>query len=165
MKILFVCSSNICRSPFAELYFRRIAQGDAVLSKHIEWVKSGAVLNQSFKIHPKALRTLVSEGFSREEVLLHKPRFWLFAISRFAEADVIIGMGNAHRALLPFWWHKKYVSLSVAATGEYASIPDPFLIADQGRYDEAMTPIKAYLEQYAARLKEEFSSEGEKVEA
>lgn len=158
MKILFICSSNVCRSPFAEFYFGRIVSADPVLKENIEWIKSGAVLNQSFVLHQKARATLLKEGFSESELSEHKPVFWLFGAKRFREADVIIGMSRVHRHLLPFWWRKKYVTLSEAATGKYEQIPDPFLIREQEKYDEAMEPIKKYLEQYAEKLRSELTA-------
>ena len=68
MKILFVCMSNICRSPYCEYVFRRIADNDGVLSKNITWIKSAAVFNKSFHINSKAKTALLREGFTEEEI-------------------------------------------------------------------------------------------------
>lgn len=47
MKILFVCSSNVCRSPYAEYVFRRMVEQSPVLSAAGITVSSSAVFNKS----------------------------------------------------------------------------------------------------------------------
>ena len=49
MKILFVCSSNVCRSPFAEFVFRRLVQQSPILSSAGIEGGSSAVFNRSKK--------------------------------------------------------------------------------------------------------------------
>lgn len=75
MKILFVCSSNVCRSPYAEFVFRRIVAGSPVLSAAVTDVSSSAVFNKSNTIFPKAVVSLEREGFKKEEILAFKPSF------------------------------------------------------------------------------------------
>lgn len=50
MKILFICMSNICRSPYCEYVFRKTVEEDSVLSHNVEWVKSSAVFNRSEEV-------------------------------------------------------------------------------------------------------------------
>ena len=45
MKILFVCSSNICRSPYCEYVFKRMVQSDPRLAQKVTWIRSAAVFN------------------------------------------------------------------------------------------------------------------------
>ena len=75
MKILFVCSSNICRSPYCEFVFKRMCEKDGELASRIEWIKSGAVFHQCHKLHPKAKDELMAEGFVPEELDKHAPAF------------------------------------------------------------------------------------------
>ncbi len=151
VRILFVCVTNICRSPYAEYLFGRMVSEDAQLCRRIEWVKSGGVSFMLNKISRKAKSSLVREGFSPEAVDRHRPRMWLFAFNRFAAADVIIGMTKLQRYLLPWWWRGKYVTLSEAAIGSYVRIPDPALLGPR-EYDAAMRVIKGYLQKLKARL-------------
>ena len=153
MKILFVCSSNICRSPYCEFLFRRMAQEDEKLSLSIEKVSSAAVLNQSFAIHPKAVLALRREGFTDEEIYAHKPRFKWFAWQDFKEADLIIGMNNANKVFVPFQFKKKFKTLSEIAVGEDVFIPDPWLMKDINDYYKVMDTIKGYLIKFAENLK------------
>ena len=153
MKILFVCSSNICRSPYCEMLFSRMVKEDEKLSLSIEKVSSAAVLNQSFKIHPKAVLALKREGFSEEEIYSHKPRFKWLAWKDFKEADLIIGMNNANKVFTPLIFQKKFKTLSEVATGEDVFIPDPWLMKDINDYYKVMDIIKDYLIKFAAKLK------------
>ena len=88
--ILFVCSSNVCRSPYCEFMLRRMIENDDVLRDRVE-VKSSAVFNKSKRIFPKAVDILKREGFDEKEILAHKPSFKTDT-ERFEKADVIIGM-------------------------------------------------------------------------
>ena len=155
MKILFVCSSNICRSPYCEMVFSKMVKEDEVLSQLVEKVSSAAVLNQSFKIHPKAVIALEREGFTKEEIYAHKPRFKWFAWKDFKEADLIIGMNNANRLFTPIQFKKKFQTLSFAAVGEEVFIEDPWLMKDINDYLKVMDTIKNYLVIFAEKLKQQ----------
>lgn len=146
--------SNICRSPYCEYVFRKIVQEDEVLSEKVEWIKSSAVFNKSFKINHKSEKVLTSEGFDRDYVLSHKPTFkWGKGRRYFKDADIIIGMTRSNKFFLPLRFHKKFALLSVLASGEYKPIPDPVLIKDQDKYNQVMEEIKGYLIAYADKLK------------
>lgn len=156
MKVLFICSSNICRSPYCEYLFRRMVQNDPELSKENIEVSSSAVFNKSKKIFPKAVVALRKEGFADEEIYAHKPTFKWFVMDRFKDADIIIGMSNMHRALTPASCRKKYMTLSEAAIGEYKGIPDPYLVTSQEEYDKAMIVLKDYLEKFFTNFKKDY---------
>lgn len=149
--------SNICRSPYCEYVFRRIAEEDEVLLENIEWIKSSAVFNKSRVINKKAKLALLREGFDEEYILSHRPSFkWGKGRKFFDEADVIIGMTKSNAYFLPLRYRKKFCLLSQVATGKYVPIPDPVLIKDQNEYYAAMDEIKEYLKSYAEILKKDF---------
>lgn len=154
MKILFVCSSNVCRSPYCEFVFRKMADNDPDLKAVTERVDSAAVLNKSKKLHRLSYAALLKEGFSAEELDAFVPRHISNAADVFDDADVIIGMTRWHRWLLPARLKTKFVTLSEAAEGVYRPVPDPFLAKDEATYDRAMAVIKKYLAEYAEKLKE-----------
>lgn len=158
MKILFVCMSNICRSPYCEYVFKRIVKNDDVLRENIQWIKSAAVFNKSYRINSKAKTALLREGFSEEEIDAHEPLF-KYGKGRmyFKDADIIIGMTRSNKVFLPLRFHKKFALLSELATGKYSPIPDPVLIKNQDEYHKAMDEIKEYLYKYADILKSRFS--------
>lgn len=155
-RILIVCSSNICRSPYCEFILRRMIDNDVDLKDRVE-VDSSAVFNKSSHIFPKAVDALVREGFSEDEVLAHIPTYKYGAMYKFADADVIIGMSKMHRFLTPKKFRDKYVTISEAATGKYAPVPDPFLAKNQEQYDRTMQVLKEYVVEYFGKLKKEIS--------
>ena len=153
MKILFVCSSNVCRSPYCEFVFGRLLEAGEVLKGKVE-VDSAAVLNHSERLHPKSRQALLNEGFTAEELDAFRPKHIREAGAAFEAADMIIGMTRWHKWLLKKEWKGKFETLSEAATGKYAAIPDPFLARNQSSYDSAMKVIKDYLVKFAEKLKE-----------
>lgn len=150
-KVLFVCSSNVCRSPYCEFMLRRMVENDEELKGKVE-VKSSAVFNKSKSIFPRAVVVLKREGFDEKEILAHKPSFRTDT-QRYEQADVIIGMSKTHGLMTPSKYRKKYVTLSEAATGKYRPVPDPFLATSQKAYDKTMAVLKNYVEKYFEKLK------------
>ena len=154
MKILFVCSSNICRSPYCEFVFRRMCENDPDLAARVEWVKSGAVFHQCRKLHPKAKAALEAEGFSPEILDKHSPAYWRKFPERFEQADIIIGMTRWHKYFIPKKWRGKYVDLAELATGTYTPVPDPFLAKTQEKSNEVMRVLDKYLVMVADKIKQ-----------
>lgn len=154
MKILFVCSSNVCRSPYCEFVFKRMALSDPALGAVAERIGSAAVLNKSKKLHRLSYAALLKEGFSADELNAFRPKHISNARNVFEEADEIIGMTRWHKWLLPRSLKPKFKTLSEAAEGVYKPVPDPFLAKDEATYDRAMSVIKKYLAEYAEKLKE-----------
>lgn len=155
MKVLFVCSQNMCRSPYCEYMFRKMVSESPVLNGKVE-VHSSAVMSPVKNIHENTANELIKEGFTKEEVYAHKPGYILrrYDWKLFKEADVIIGMTNGHRLLVPFFWKDKFMTLSEAAIGEYKPVPDPWL-QKPDEYSKSMQVIKAYIEQYVKNLETE----------
>lgn len=154
MKILFVCSSNICRSPYCEFVFRRMCENDPDLAARVEWVKSGAVFHQCKNLHPKAKAALEAEGFAPEVLDKHSPAYWRRFPERFEQADIIIGMTRWHKYFIPKKWRGKYVDLAELATGTYTPVPDPFLAKTQEKYNEVMRVLDKYLTMVADKIRQ-----------
>ena len=154
MKILFVCSSNICRSPYCEFVFRRMCENDPDLAARVEWVKSGAVFHQCKNLHPKAKAALEAEGFAPEVLDKHSPAYWRRVPERFEQADIIIGMTRWHKYFIPKKWRGKYVDLAELATGTYTPVPDPFLAKTQEKYNEVMRVLDKYLTMVADKIRQ-----------
>ena len=154
MKILFVCSSNICRSPYCEFVFRRMCENDPDLAARVEWVKSGAVFHQCKNLHPKAKAALEAEGFAPEVLDKHSPAYWRRFPERFEQADIIIGMTRWHKYFIPKKWRGKYVDLAELATGTYTPVPDTLLAKTQEKYNEVMRVLDKYLVMVADKIKQ-----------
>lgn len=152
MKILFVCSSNICRSPYCEYVFKRMVQSDPRLAQKVTWIRSAAVFNKSSKIHPKAKLALLREGFDEAYIGSHKPAFKWTDKDLFETADVIVGMTRTNKLVTPCKYRKKFITLSEIVDGEYKAVPDPFLERDINKYYAVMDILKDYLERYCQKL-------------
>ncbi|MBQ1452034.1 MAG: hypothetical protein IIZ22_05165 [Clostridia bacterium] len=158
MKILFVCSQNMCRSPYCEFMFRKMVQNTPSLCDKVEVTRSSAVMTPGTSIDPLTVEALVREGFDRSAAEAHVPGFMYRKADRklFDEADVIVGMTKSHKYLiLNPKWRRKFITLSEAATGRYAAVPDPWLQRDTEKYIAEMNRIKVYLELYLERLENE----------
>jgi len=89
--VLFVCSGNICRSPFAEGYLRhRLGEGTRLR------VTSGGTLGiEGSPASPETLRIARESGF---DLAQHRSRG--LTLDRVDEADWILVMEAAHRRTL-----------------------------------------------------------------
>lgn len=152
MKILFVCSSNVCRSPYCEFHFKRLMEEYPALKEIVTECNSGAVFNRSKKLHSKARKALLAEGFDASVIDAHKPRYIKDNLELFENSDVIIGMTRSHKWCLPKEFKGKYVNLSEASGGKYKAIPDPFLAINQTEYNKVMAVAQGYVKKYALKL-------------
>ena len=157
MKILIVCSSNVCRSPYAEFHLKKLVKENPILSKNIEWIDSSAVFNRSKEIFPKTKQCLLNDGFTIEEINKFKPDYIKDKIQPYEDCDIIIGMTKSHKFWLPKKYKSKFKTLSEVAYGKYSSIPDPFMTRSMDKYIEDMNVIKKAIQQYAKNLEKEFT--------
>ena len=95
-----------------------------------------------------AKRTSANVGTAYEKYL----HLSLFSPKRFREADVIIGMSKLNKPFVPFWWKKKFITISELVDGEYSEVPDPWLYKDIERYYAVMDRLKDYVERYAKQI-------------
>ncbi len=151
LKVLFVCATNICRSPYAEFWFKRLVGESEILRDRVE-VASAAVFNRDDAIFPKTRVLMLKEGFSEAELDAHVPCHKRDCRERFEDADIIIGMIKLHRYLSPH--NHKYLTLSEAATGRYRKIKDPWVERDQARFEAVMHQITDYLPALIKKLEE-----------
>lgn len=157
MKILIVCSSNVCRSPYAEFWLKKMVSESKLLQSNIEWIDSSAVFNRSKDIFPKTKACLLKDGFTEEEIARFKPDYIKDNINPYIDADIIIGMTKSHKFFLPKQFKGKFKSLSEVAYGKYTAIPDPFLTCSMDKYAKDMEVIKNAIIQYTKNLEVQFS--------
>ena len=156
MNILFVCSSNQCRSPFCEFAFKKIVEQDPVLRENVT-VRSGGVLNPMKELDPRTIKSLEREGIPKDAYKNFIPTLRKDDPTRFEEADVIIGMTRWHKWRLPRRERKKFMTLSEAAEGKYTAVPDPWFDPRISTFFKCMDVIKVYLQEYADKLHDELA--------
>ncbi len=154
MKVLFVCTSNIMRSPYCDFVLNRMREEDKELSSIVTEVNSAALRWRYRALHRQAKAALIEEGFPAEIVYAYRPRHVLFDKKLFVDADIIIGMTDSHRKMLPKKYRNKFVTLTEAAYGVHTEIADPYWQKlNQEQYNERMQEIKKILIDYVEKLK------------
>jgi protein-tyrosine phosphatase len=134
IRVCFVCSGNICRSPTAEVVLARLVaehgRGDAVV---VDSAGTGD-WHVGQDLDPRARRTLVHAGY---DVPPHRARQFLAA--DFGQRDLVVALDGGHRNAL--WWLASETADVEAARdkivllgefdrqwhpGEGADVPDPY---------------------------------------
>jgi len=149
LNVLFVCASNICRSPYAEFWFKRLLNDLPVLKNRVT-VASGAVFNRSRNMFPKTRILMLGEGWTEEEIARHVPAYKRDYPERFNNADVIIGMTRMQKILCPH--REKFLTLSEAVTDHYIKIRDPWTQKTQPEFDTIMHQISTCMPQLMSRI-------------
>ncbi|MFX0093456.1 MAG: low molecular weight phosphatase family protein [Candidatus Hodarchaeota archaeon] len=129
IKILFICSGNIMRSPMAEMLFEKL-----FTEKYGEkWreritVASGGVRFKNSQIFPGTREVLLSEGIPEQRIAKFKPRHIENHPDLFAEADVIIAMteGQVKRLLNYEPRYSSKTTLLKKFVSDGRPIPDPW---------------------------------------
>lgn len=110
MKVLFVCTGNICRSPVAE---RMLQDWSEQRGMNIMVSSAGTRALNGRPMHPESQRVLRDRGLVPGEF---RSRMLTSAI--VAESDLILGMSREHRAfarqLVPARWKRMYALREIA---------------------------------------------------
>ena len=142
MKILFVCTANICRSPTAEGVFRKLV-ADGPLAGHVD-VDSAGTHNYYVGEMPdtRAIEHAALRGYDLDQLRARQ----ISAID-FENSDYILAMDDANmrhlRAICPSRLAQKIeLLLEYGGETDEREVPDPF----QGRprdFEHALDLIEA----------------------
>jgi len=106
VKVLFVCSGNICRSPLAEAMFKALAREAGLTSRFVVDSAGTHGLHEGDQADPRTRRVGRNHGLDVDSI--SRP----VTDADFDEFDLIIAMDRSHRREL----------LSRAGTGRRAAI-------------------------------------------
>lgn len=132
IRLLFVCTGNICRSPTAEVVMRSMAKQRG-LSHRIEVASAGT---QAYHVGEGADRRSVSHAARRGyDLSAHQAR--KFVSSDVHDFDYILCMDRSHlevvkEASVPFQRAQVELFLKFAARGPAQDMPDPYYGGDRG---------------------------------
>ena len=132
IKILFVCTGNICRSPTAEGVFKRLV-AEAGLEKRIASDSAGT---HDYHVgeppDPRAQRAAAGRGYD-----LSAQRGRQVGRDDFAEFDYVLAMDEANLRLLerlcpPPHAHKLKLFMEFGSDSHPREVPDPYYGGAQG---------------------------------
>jgi sulfate adenylyltransferase len=92
LRVLFVCTANICRSPFMELASRHLVGPDA----HITFASSGTHGAAGGEMSPDMAATLTSRGVTGGHSFRSRP----FRTEQLLHADLVLTAENTHRTFI-----------------------------------------------------------------
>lgn len=141
--ICFVCSGNICRSPYAEAMFRRLAEEHG-LGERLRASSLGTLGIEGVPAHEWTLEVAAERG---SNLIAFRSR--ALDADRAAEADLLVALGEEHLAAIaaldedlprpPRLWLITAPGVEPPPAGE-AGIPDP-VGAEPDEYRRALAAI------------------------
>ena len=93
MKILFVCTGNICRSPMAEAYFKYLCEKNK--KNKIDVVSAGIFAENNLPASSEAIKTMSSYGI---DISKHKSRQITKELVK--SSDVLVVMTKSHKSAI-----------------------------------------------------------------
>ena len=157
VNILFVCSGNICRSPYAEMRFEQLMK-DASCTKTINVASGG--FTTSHAIHPFTMQALLEKGVPAERIDRFTPRNVRKHKDELDAADLIFTPSKEVLSMMP----RKYLDkayLFSEATGTELEINDPVLLKEYEPYKAILDQLEGYLVDVARILQEIWACPGE----
>lgn len=141
-RVVFVCSGNICRSPMAEVVFRRIADATG-LGSHV--VSSSAGTGDWHVGERADHRTLAALDRLGYDGSSHRAR--QFQYSDFERNDLVVALDRSHERVLRGWARddddadKIALLQSFLPDAETLDVPDPYY-AGPPMFDEVLGMIE-----------------------
>ena len=148
-RILFVCTGNACRSPMAQVIFRKLVSNDPSLKSagiEVESAGTGVGLDSAT---PEAIACMAEYGLDLNG---HQPKSIDSHLVQWA--DLVLVMESRHRdmVLASFPQAEKKIHLLSEYAGESGDVPDPYL---QGIaiYRKCAATLQSLLKNLAEKLK------------
>jgi protein-tyrosine phosphatase len=150
IRVVFVCTGNICRSPTAEAVFRQRVE-EAGLEDEIEIGSAGmSNWHEGNPADPRSVRAWVARGYEHDHVARHLKSTWI------KDYDLFIALDRGHlmelRSLLPGVDARLLRDWDPRGQGD---VPDPYYDGDDG-FEEVLDIIERscdrLLEELRARL-------------
>jgi protein-tyrosine phosphatase len=142
-RIAFVCSGNICRSPMAEIVFRRFVEDAGVADR---FVISSAGTGDWHVGEPADERTIAALAARGYDGSRHRAR--QFDPDRFPELDLVVALDRSHERILRGWAPTMDDAAKVtlllrydSAWPQHVDVPDPYY-ADRHEFDRVLSTIE-----------------------
>jgi protein-tyrosine phosphatase len=141
VKVLFVCTGNICRSPTAEGVLRKLV-ADAGLADRIEVDSAGtAAYHVGDPPDPRAIRSAAQRGYDLSDLRARR-------VERrdFERFDLLISMDRGHHEWLlklcpDGQFHRLHLFQDFAEAPKQLDVPDPYY-GDAADYELTLDMIE-----------------------
>ncbi|WP_053739352.1 low molecular weight protein-tyrosine-phosphatase [Nocardia sp. NRRL S-836] len=137
MKVAFVCTGNICRSPVAALVFREWLSREG-LSSHVEVSSAGTGgWHVGDPADSRALKSLADNGYPTNHVAAQVGPEHL-------DADLLVALDSGHARALRRMVDPDRVRLlrSFDPDADGVDVPDPYY-GDRAGFDEVLVMVEA----------------------
>jgi protein-tyrosine phosphatase len=173
VKVCFVCTGNICRSPIADVMLRRMAadtrlEDGTSLSDHLEVDSAGTGnWHAGEAMDPRAAEVLAAHGY-----VDHGHRARAFEASWFDRYDLVVALARSHQQTLrSLARHRagktdrdeaKLVLLRSydRRAGGQVDVPDPYY-GEYADFEECLTMVEAGCRGLVAHLVEAVADQAE----
>lgn len=146
--LLFICSGNICRSPYMELRFKDLLQKSAKIKNKDRFIiTSGGFVTQRdlAKGHPFTLKALIERGVPENMVNAFESRHLRRHKEEMERAITLITPSEKTNPLVPNKHQEKIVFLSDISLGYRKETEDPVQIQDYLEYKKHMDELEEML--------------------
>lgn len=160
MRVLFVCSSNVCRSPTAEGVLRELAT-----SQNLDIVVDSAGLQDEFigdAPHARSIKTAAARGI---DISGHRVR--KATGEDFAHNDLVVALDRSDLRILSAIRPRRArgelrLFTSYGGDGGALDIPDPYH-GDDGKFEAVFDQIEQGVRNLYASLREQIATAEVKV--
>ncbi len=149
VKVAFICTGNICRSPMAALVFREWLQREG-LSSHVRVSSAGTGgWHVGDPADSRALKTLADNGYPTDHVAAQVSDLHL-------DADLLVALDSGHARALRRMVDPDRVRLlrSFDPEADGVDVPDPYY-GDREGFDQVLVMIEAAMPGMLAWVREQ----------
>lgn len=142
IRVLFVCTGNICRSPIAEVVFRAIAEQAGVGGRVVSRSAGTGDWHVGERADRRTIDALARHGYDGAR---HRAR--QFAADDFDRNDLVVALDRSHERILTGWARTpadtdKLALLTSFEAGARPDVPDPYYGGPE-MFDEVLIMIES----------------------
>ncbi|HWM16193.1 MAG TPA: low molecular weight protein-tyrosine-phosphatase [Microbacterium sp.] len=141
--VVFVCTGNICRSPMADVVFRRFADATGLGDRVSSTSAGTGDWHVGERADQRTIDALARHGYDGAR---HRAR--QFTHADFARNDLVVALDRSHERILRGWARndgdadKIALLMSFAPDARTLDVPDPYY-AGPGMFDEVLIMIES----------------------
>ena len=148
-RILFVCTGNACRSPMAQVIFKKLVSNDpSLLSAGVEVDSAGTGVGLDAAT-PEAIEVMAEYGLNLNS---HQPKAIIGSLVDWADLVLVMESRHKHAVASRFPEAAKKTHLLSEYVGEGGDVPDPYLLGIVV-YRKCAATLQSLLNKLAEKLR------------